>query len=89
MLGRLRDALQRRQAAVVEAEALVWCRGARGVAMARHAAKNPHQRPEHRRHWRMVLRIAKRRLAQLDGLDTATMYAIGDTWVQRPGSLIR
>jgi hypothetical protein len=89
MLGRLRDALQRRQAAVVQAEALVWGRGARGVAMALHPAENPHQRPDQRRHWRTVLRIAKRRLAHLDGLDTATMYAIGDTWVQRPGSLIR
>jgi hypothetical protein len=89
MLARLREALRHRQAAAREAEALVWRRGARGVAMARAAAENPHQGEDRRRHWRLVLRIAERRFAALDGLDTATMYEVGNSWAQRRGSLIR
>ena len=57
--------------------------------MARQAAADPHQSAQLRRHWRLVVRIAERRLAQLDGLDTATAYAVGNAWAQRPGSLIR
>jgi hypothetical protein len=87
MLAWLRQ--ERRHAAVVEAEALVWQRGARGVAMAKAAAADPRQEPERRRFWRLVVRIAERRLAQLAGLDTATAYDVGNAWAQRRGSLLR
>jgi hypothetical protein len=89
VLARLRASLKRRQEAARAAEALVWCRGSRGLAMARQAAADPHQSAQLRRHWRLVARIAERRLAQLEGLDTATAYAVGNAWAQRPGSLIR
>jgi hypothetical protein len=45
--------------------------------MARHAAQNPHQGEEDRRHWQAVVRIAERRLAELDGADTASRYEAG------------
>jgi hypothetical protein len=86
MLARLRDALRRRHAAVVEAEALVWQRGARGVALARAAAEDPHQTEDRRAHYRLVAAVAERRLAALDGLDTATACEVGDRWAQRRGS---
>ena len=79
MLGKLRDALKRRQAAV-EAEALVWQRGGRGVAMARAAAADPHQSEDRRQHYKLVAAIGERRLAELDGLDTATAYEVGNRW---------
>ena len=89
MLGKLRNALQRRHAAVVEAEALIWRRGARGLALARAAAADAHQGEVRRRHYRMVAAIAERRLVALDGLDTATAFDVGNRWAQRRGSLIR
>ena len=89
MLIKMAEALQRRQKAARIAEWLVWTRGAHGFAMARHAAMNHHQSDEQRQHWQLVERIAKRRLAQVDDLDTATRYEVGNRWAQRTGSLIR
>jgi hypothetical protein len=88
MLSKLKGALPRRHAAVVEAKQLVWQRGARGVALARAAAADPHQDEDRRQHDRLVAVIAERRLAELDGLDTATAYEVGDRWARRRGSLI-
>jgi hypothetical protein len=73
---------------VVTAEALVWRHGSRAVEMARHAAESPHQAEEDRRHWQAVVRITKRRLAKLDGADTATRYEAGNRWSQRRGSFV-
>jgi hypothetical protein len=89
MPDKLKEALQRRHAAVVEAEALVWQQGSRGLALARAAAADPHQTEDRRRHYQLVAAIAERRLAELDGLDTATAYDISNRWAQRRGSLIR
>jgi hypothetical protein len=89
MLIKLAEALQRRQKAARAAEWLIWTRGGHGLDIARHAARDQHQREEQRRFWRLVERIAKRRLAMLDDVDTATKYEIGNAWAQRPGSLIR
>jgi hypothetical protein len=88
MLAKLKEALLRRQAAVVEAEALVWQRGARGVALARAAIADPHQSEDRGQHFQLAAAIAERRLAELDGLDTATAYQIGNRWAQRRGSMI-
>jgi hypothetical protein len=87
MLAWLRQ--ERRHAAVVEAEALVWQRGARGIAMAKAAAADPQQAPDRRRFLRLVVRIAERRLAQLAGLDIATASDVGNAWAQRRDSLLR
>jgi hypothetical protein len=57
--------------------------------MARAAAEDPHRSEQQRRYWRLVARIAERRDRELDGLDAATTYTIGDRWAQRRGSLIR
>ena len=76
MLAWLRQ--ERRHAAVLEAEALVEHRGARGVALAQAAADDPHQDKERRRYYRLVAAIAKRRLAELSGPSPATMFQVGD-----------
>jgi hypothetical protein len=89
MLIKLVEALQRRQKAARTAEWLIWTRGGRGLDIARHAALDDHRREDQRRFWRLVERIARRRLALLDDVDTATKYEIGNAWAQRPGSLVR
>jgi hypothetical protein len=89
MLGRLRDALQRRQAAVVEAEALVVAAGRPRPRPGPRSRGRPAPGRERRQHYRLVVAIAERRLAELDGLDTATAYAVGNRWAQRRGSLLR
>ena len=86
MLAWLRQ--ERRHAAVLEAEALVWLRGARGVALAHAGADDPHQDKERRRYYRLVAAIAKRRLAEVSGLNTATMFEVGNRWPNRPGQTI-
>jgi hypothetical protein len=88
MLGKLKEARQRREKATRVAELLIWQHGARGPAMVHHAAMDRPPSEEQRWFWYSVERIAKR-LAQLDDLETATTYDIGNAWAQRRGSLIR
>jgi hypothetical protein len=88
MLRTIRSALERHRAAVVMGEALVWRHGSRGVLLARHAVESPHQGDGNRLYWRAVVQIAERRLAEIEGLDTATRYEAGNRWARRRGSLI-
>jgi hypothetical protein len=69
MLAWLRQ--ERRYAAVVEAEALTWQHGARGVAMAQAAAGDRRLDRDRRRFYRLVAAIARRRLAALGAVGAA------------------
>jgi hypothetical protein len=86
MLARLRDALQRRHAVVVDAEVVVGQRGARGAALAHAAAEDTNQTKDGRAHYRLVAAVAEGHLAELDGLDTASPCELGERWAQRRGS---
>jgi hypothetical protein len=88
MLSRIRAALERRHAAIVEAEALVWTFGSRGVGMAHAYARDMTVTEERREHYRQVARIAERRHDFMDGLDLATKYEEVKRWRRRSGSLL-
>jgi hypothetical protein len=88
MFSRVRAALLRRQAAIVEAEALVWRWGARGVEMARAYSDCPLSTEERRAHYRRVTRLAARRHRFLDGLDIATRYEVLAGWKRRRGHML-
>jgi hypothetical protein len=75
VLARLRKALDRRYAAVVDAEPLIWQHGGGGVAMAQAAAANAPDE-ERRAHWRCVARIAEERLVP----DLDEILEIGSNW---------
>jgi hypothetical protein len=86
MLARLRDALQRRDAAVVEAEVVVGQPGARGAALVRAAAEDTNQTKDGRAHYRLVAAVAEGRFAELDGLVAASACEVGGRWAQGRGS---
>ena len=88
MLSCIRAALERRRAAIVEAEKLVWVFGSRGVAMAFAYARDTTASEERREHYRRVARIAERRHHFMDGLDLATKYEEVKRWRRRRGSLL-
>jgi hypothetical protein len=88
MLSRIRAALERRHAAIVEAEALVWIFGSRGVGMAHAYARDITVSEERRDHYRRVARIAERRHDFMDGLDLATKYEEVKRWRRRRGSML-
>lgn len=88
MLSRIRSALERRRAAELEAEALVWKFGARGFEMARTHSGDECTSEERREHYRRVTRIAERRYRGLNGLDTATRYEEVARWRRRRGALL-
>jgi hypothetical protein len=88
MLSRIRAALKRRHAAIVEAEALVWTFGSRGVGMAHAYARDMTVTEERREHYRRVAHVAERRHDLMAGLDLATKYEEVERWRRRRGALL-
>lgn len=75
MLGRLKDALRRRRAAMAAAEALVWAHGSQAAQAALDASLTAGLTDAERGHFVRVARIAERRHRYLESLDTAGRYA--------------
>ena len=73
---------------MLEAEALVYRFGSRGVEMAWTSAGDTSASKDRREHFRRVARIAERRHVDIKGLDTATRYCEMARWQHRPGNLI-
>ena len=73
---------------MLEAEALVYRFGSRGVEMAETFSRDQTVSEQRRAHFRRVARIAKRRHLDIKGLDTATRYCEMARWQHRPGNLI-
>jgi hypothetical protein len=88
MISRIVSALEARRAAMLEAEALVYRFGSRGVEMARTFACDTWVSEERREHFRHVARIAERRHLGIKGLDIATQYYEMARWQRRRGNLI-
>ena len=88
MFTRIWCALKARRAAMLEAEALVYRFGSRGVEMARTFSGDQTVTDERRDYHRHVARIAERRHKALRGLDIATKYYEMARWQHRRGNLI-
>lgn len=88
MLSRIMAALRARRAAMLEAEALVYRFGSRGVEMAHTFSRDQSVPEERREHYRRVAEIAGRRDTGLEGLDVATKYYVMARWQHRRGNLI-
>lgn len=88
MFNRIWSALQARRAAMLEAEALVYRFGLRGVEMARNFSDDQSASEERREHYRRVADIAERRHLDIKGLDIATQYHEMARWQRRRGNLI-
>jgi hypothetical protein len=89
MFSRIWSAFAARRVAMLEAEALVWRFGSRGVEIAQAFYRDPSVSEERREHYRRVARIAGRRHLGLKGLDVATRYCEMARWQHRRGSMIR
>ena len=74
--------------AMLEAEALVYRFGPRGVEMARTFSGDEAVTEGRRDYYRRVARIAERRNEGLRGLDVATQYYEMARWQHRRGNLI-
>jgi hypothetical protein len=83
MFNRIWSALQARRAAMLEAEALVYRFGSRGVEMAQAFSCDQSVSEDRREHYRCVARIAERRNDGLKGLDIATKYYEMARWQHR------
>ena len=88
MFNRIWSALKARRAAMLEAEALVYRFGARGVEMAQAFSGDQSVAEERRAHYQRVARIAERRHLGIKGLDIATQYYEMARWQRRHGNLI-
>ena len=88
MFSRFWSALQARRAAMLEAEALVYRFGSRGVEMAQTHSTDQTVTEERREHYRRVARVAERRHFGIKGLDIATQYYEMSRWQRRRGNLI-
>ena len=88
MFSRIWSALKARRAAMLEAEALVYRFGSRGVEMAQTYSRDQSVSEERREHYRRVARIAERRHLGIKGLDIATQYYEMARWQRRRGNLI-
>ena len=73
---------------MLEAEALVYRFGSRGVEMAQTFSRDQTVSEERREHFRRVARIAERRHRSINGLDIATQYYAMARWQHRRGNLI-
>ena len=73
---------------MLEAEALVYRFGSRGVEMAQTFSRDPSASAERRAHYRRVVRICKHRQRGIEGLDIATQYYEMARWQHRRGNLI-
>ena len=88
MFKRIWSALKARRAAMLEAEALVYRFGSRGVEMAQAYSGDQSISEERREHYQLVARIAERRHSGINGLDIATQYCEMARWQRRRGNLI-
>jgi hypothetical protein len=88
MFARMWAELQARRAAMLEAEALVYRFGSRGVAMAQTFSQDQSVSAERRDHYCRVAGIAERRHLAIKGLDIATQYYELARWQRRRGNLI-
>jgi hypothetical protein len=88
MFTRFWSALRARRAAMLEAEALVYRFGPRGVEMAQTFSRDQSVSEDRREHYRRVARIAERRERDIAGLDIATQYCEMARWQRRRGNLI-
>jgi hypothetical protein len=88
MIRRIWPALKARRAAMLEAEALVYRFGSRGVEMAQNYSCDQSVAQERREHYRRVARIAENRHQSINGLDNATQYYEMARWQRRRGNLI-
>ena len=88
MFTRIWSTLRARRAAMLEAEALVYRFGSRGVEMVHTYSCAQAVSEERREHYRRVARIAERRNGSLEGLDVATQYTEMARWLRRHGNLI-
>ena len=88
MFSRIWSALRARRVAMLEAEALVYRFGARGVEMAQIFSQEPSVTEARRDHYRRVARIAERRHIRINRLDIATQYQEMARWQRRRGNLI-
>ena len=88
MLDRFWFTLQARRKAMLEAEALVYCFGYRGVEMARTYSRDPLTSENRREHYRRVAQIAQRRQLAVEGLNVATQHFEMARWQRRRGNLI-
>ena len=88
MFSRIWSALAARRAAMLEADALVWRFGSRGVEVAQSFACDPAVSEARRAHYRRVARIAEHRHLGLKSLDVATRYTEMARWQHRRGTLI-
>ena len=88
MISRLSAALQARRAAMLEAEALVYRFGSRGVEMAQTFSRDESVSEERREYYRRGARIAEKRRLSIKGLDVATQYYLKARWQHRRGNLI-
>lgn len=73
---------------MLEAEALVYRFGSRGVEMAQTFSTDATVSEERRTYYRRVARVAERRHRGLQGLDVATWYVERARWQHRRGNLI-
>ena len=73
---------------MLEAEALVWRFGSRGVEMAQTFSRDPAVSEARRAHYRRVARIAEHRHLGLKSLDVATRYIEMARWQHRRGNMI-
>jgi hypothetical protein len=88
MFTRFWSALQARRAAMLEAEALVYRFGSRGVEMAQNYSDDQSVSDGRREHYRRVARIAENRHLAIKGLDIGTQYYEMARWQRRRGNLI-
>ena len=88
MFSRIWSALRAGRVAMLEAEALVYRFGARGVEMAQIFSQEASVAEGRRDHYRRVARIAQRRHIRINDLDIATQYHEMARWQHRRGNLI-
>ncbi len=89
MITRIRNELDARRRAMLEAEALVERFGSKGVYMAKTFAKDGSVSATRRDHFRRVATVAERRHDMIAGLDDASRHEEIGRWRGRPGALIR
>ena len=88
MISRIISALDARRTTMLEAEALVYRFGWRGVEMAETFSRDRTVSERRREHFRRVARVAERRHRDIKCLDTATRYCELARWRLRSGNLI-
>ena len=89
LITRIRNELDARRRAMLEAEALVERFASKGVYMAKTLAKDGSVPAPRRDNFRRVATIAERRHDMITGLDDASRHKEIGRWRGRPDALIR